>query len=99
MCSYCQAGMKLLALFTIEAMACGKPVIAAANGGPDDFVKDFNGILIEQGNTEALVKAMVYMVEYRVNYQPQQIVDFVMENFSGQAVAAQITNLYNRILF
>ena len=28
----------------IEAMACGKPVIAVANGYRDDFVKTFNGL-------------------------------------------------------
>lgn len=83
----------------IEAMACGKPIIAAANGGPDDFVKDFNGILIEPENTDALAEAMLYMTGHRTGYQPRRIADFVKENFSGQAVAAQLASLYNRILF
>lgn len=82
----------------IEAMACGKPVIAAASGGPDDFVKDFNGILIEPDNTETLVKAMLYMAKHRDSYQSQRIADFAMENFSGKAIAAQLTTLYNQIL-
>lgn len=83
----------------IEAMACGKPVIAAANGGPDDFVKDFNGILIEPGNADALVEAMLYVAGHREDYQPRQIAGFAAENFSGQAVAARLTSLYNRILY
>lgn len=82
----------------IEAMACGKPVIAAANGGPDDFVKDFNGILIEPENVKALVEAMLYMARHRETYQSQKIADFAMGNFSGQAIASQLVSLYSRIL-
>lgn len=82
----------------IEAMACGKPVIAAANGGPDDFVKDFNGILIQPESVEALAEAMRYMARHREVYQPRRIADFVKENFSEPAVAAQLTSLYGRVL-
>lgn len=82
----------------IEAMACGKPVIAAANGGPDDFVKEFNGVLIEPENTEALVGAMVYMAGHRAVYQPRRIADFAVENFSGQAIATQLVSLYSQVL-
>ena len=81
----------------IEAMACGKPVIAAANGGPDDFVKGFNGILIEPENEKALVEAMLYMARNREVYQPQRIADFATENFSGQAIAAQVASLYRQV--
>lgn len=78
----------------IEAMACGKPVIAAANGGPDDFVKDFNGILIVPECVGELTEAMQYMAEHRECYEPQRIAEFVKERFSEQAVAAQLSELY-----
>ncbi len=82
----------------IEAMACGKPVIAVANGGPDDFVTEFNGVLIKPENVNALAEAMSYIAEHREGFQPHQIVDFAMENFSVQAVAAQLNSLYRHIL-
>jgi len=82
----------------IEAMACGKPVIATANGGPDDFVNNLNGVLIEPENVEALAEAMLYMVRQREQYQPQQITDFARKNFSGQSVAAQLTSIYSVVL-
>ncbi len=78
----------------VEAMACGKPVIAVENGGPDDFVKDFNGKLIEPENANALTEAMLQMVENRKNYNPQRIVAFAKENFSGQAIAEQLGKMY-----
>ena len=45
----------------IEAMACGKPVIAVANGGPDDFVKGFNGMLIEPNDIAGLQHVLEQM--------------------------------------
>ena len=78
----------------IEAMACGKPVIAAANGGPDDFVKDFNGILIPPESVDALTQAMLQMTADRERYEPCRIADFARELFSEQAVAARLSELY-----
>ena len=45
----------------IEAMAAGLPVIATSCGGPEDFVNESNGILIEVDNHEELTKALLYM--------------------------------------
>jgi glycosyltransferase involved in cell wall biosynthesis len=78
----------------IEAMACGKPVIAVQNGGPDDFVKDFNGILIEPENTEELTNAMCHMIENGSKYQPETIVKYVNKNFSSEAIASQLEKIY-----
>lgn len=84
----------------IEAMACGKPVIAVANGGPDDFVTAENGILIPPDDTGELVRAMEQMVRNIQNpgtYDADAVRDFVRERFDGQAVAGQLTDLYERI--
>lgn len=86
----------------IEAFACGKPVIAAANGGPDDFVKAFNGLLVPPENKDALEKAIMQMIEKLTlpdcPYQPQQIAAFAKEHFSGEAVAAQLERIYERTI-
>jgi glycosyltransferase involved in cell wall biosynthesis len=81
----------------IEAMACGKPVIAVQNGGPDDFIKDFNGILIEAENTEELTNAMCHMIENGSKYQPETIVKYVDTNFSSVAIASQLEKIYTNI--
>lgn len=82
----------------IEAMACGKPVIAVRNGGPDDFVKDFNGILVEAEDVNSLAAAMGSIAEHQEMYEPRQIAGFVQENFSEQAIAGQLEGLYHQIL-
>jgi glycosyltransferase involved in cell wall biosynthesis len=75
-------------------MACGKPVIATQTGGPDDFVKDFNGILIPSEDVEELTKAMCDMIENKSKYQPELIADYVDKNFSSQAIAGRLVEEY-----
>ncbi len=86
----------------IEAMACGKPVIAAANGGPDDFVKDFNGILIEPDNKWELAAAIRRIADIYENgenvYQAEKIAEYAKENFSGEAIALKLDRLYKSII-
>lgn len=86
----------------IEAMACGKPVIAVANGGPDDFVHEFNGILIRPEQEEELVQALDKMItaikKKDATYQPERIAAYVEEKFSYRAIAEQLENIFAMIL-
>ncbi len=81
----------------IEAMACGKPVIAVKNGGPDDFIHDFNGILIQPENVEELEEAMKYMISHRNMYDSEKISGYVRENFSEKAIAGKLEKIYGYI--
>lgn len=82
----------------IEAFACGKPVIAVANGGPDDFVHDFNGILIQPEQEGELVQALEKMIlamdQQDSPYKPQRIAAYVEEKFSYRAIGEQLENVY-----
>lgn len=82
----------------IEAMACGKPVIAVANGGPDDFVHEFNGILIQPEQEEELVQALEKIISAKEQqnspYEPERIALYVEEKFSYQAIAEQLEKVY-----
>lgn len=86
----------------IEAFACGKPVIAVANGGPDDFVHEFNGILIQPEQEEELVVALESMIheisQTNSKYVPQKISSYVQEKFSYQAIAQQLETVYKEII-
>lgn len=83
----------------IEAMACGKPVIAVANGGPDDFVKTFNGLLIKP-EAEELVQAVYEMIGHLTGenyYQEEKISNYIKSKFSYEAIAEQLEAIYNSI--
>jgi len=54
-----------LGLVLLEAMACGKPVIAPAEGGPLDIVEDqVTGILIPPRDPQRLAEAIVYLAKH-----------------------------------
>jgi glycosyltransferase involved in cell wall biosynthesis len=82
----------------IEAMACGKPVVATRCGGPEDIVKPEVGILVEAGNAQALAEGILQMMDTYKSYDPKTIVDYVARSFSAGAVADRLTNLYQQVL-
>lgn len=82
----------------IEAMSCGKPVIAVKNGGPDDFVKDFNGILIEPEQIKELEASMKQMITGKDKYNSHKIRNFVKDRFSQKAIAKQLEEIYLELI-
>lgn len=82
----------------IEAMSVGLPVIATVCGGPENFVTQRTGYLVEKNNVQQLRDAMLRMIEHRTDFNAQYIMDYVRNNFSASAVAAKITQVYEQIL-
>lgn len=82
----------------IEAMAAGLPVIASRCGGPEDFVDDNNGILIDVGNKEQLVAAMHFMINNKEKFDEYEIRNNVVEQFSPKTVSKQLMDIYDQIL-
>lgn len=82
----------------IEAMACGKPVIATRSGGPESFVTDQTGILIPPGDVPALAQALQEMRENYSRFDPQYIRQYCVENFSEQVVAQQLQAIYHDLM-
>ena len=78
----------------VEALACGKPVIATRCGGPEDFVTESNGIMVERGDIDGLARAMLTMVKERGRYDSAVIRTDFMRQFSRPAVVEQIRQLY-----
>jgi len=78
----------------IEAMALGKPVIATRNGGADDIVKDFNGILIEKGNKAELSKAMLEIYNSYSRYNSSEIRQYIVNNYSASVVCEKLNKIY-----
>jgi glycosyltransferase involved in cell wall biosynthesis len=51
-------------IVTIEAMALGKPVVAAASGGPTEIITDGeNGLLAPYGDADTLASAILYYLD------------------------------------
>lgn len=82
----------------IEAMAAGLPVIATRCGGPEDFITEKNGILVEVDNVEALKDAMFSMYLLREKYDCKAIAATTRAHFSAAAVAGRLLDVYMDVL-
>lgn len=82
----------------VEAMMAGLPVIATRCGGPEDFVNESNGLLIDVDNQEQLCKAIEYMHNNSSQYDSELLKSFAKDNFSPDKVAQKIIKIYNDIV-
>ncbi|OLP17275.1 hypothetical protein BST81_15765 [Leptolyngbya sp. 'hensonii'] len=80
----------------IEALACGKPVIATACGGPECMVNSGNGILVPTQNEPALGAAMVKIMEQINQYNPLAIRQDCIARFGEKAVVSRLLEIYAR---
>ena len=68
-------------------------------GGPEEFVHSGNGLLIDVDDEQALTDAMIKMYNTSHCYDGEKISREIIENFSPQAIANQLTNVYYELLY
>lgn len=79
-----------------EAMACGKPVISTRCGGPEFFVNEQNGALVDVADPQALAGAMEDFIADRVSFDSETVRASVVNRFSPEAFVRNITAVYER---
>lgn len=82
----------------IEALACGKPIIATACGGPEEIVNETNGILVPPGDEITLGRAMIGMVDSIGNYDEETIRHNCLNMYGEAAVVTRLLEVYERVL-
>lgn len=82
----------------IEAMACGKPVIASQVTGPLEIINDDVGILVPPRDVKALIKAIEYMLDNYQAYSSDKIAKYAQERFSYEAVGKRLDEVYNNLI-
>ncbi len=80
----------------LEAMACGKPVIATPCSGTPDLIKPFNGIICNGFDSvsiaEGISKALI------TSYDSDLIRQYIIREFDWEKIVGQYIKLYNNIL-
>jgi L-malate glycosyltransferase len=81
----------------IEAMASGLPVISSKVGGVPEIVNKDVGILVPPRDTDALVKAIDFMLDHYRDYSSEKISQYARDNFSYETVASMLLKIYQEI--
>jgi len=82
----------------IEALACGKPVIATMCGGPEEIVNPTNGLLVPPGDEVALGRAMLQMLNSSGSYDRMSIRQQCLKLYGEAAVVGRLQKIYERVL-
>lgn len=78
----------------IEAIACGTPVVATRCGGPEDFVNDDVGVLVEKENPEALARGIETVLLQQHRYSPDALHKYAHDGFAWSSVAQRTSKIY-----
>lgn len=82
----------------IEAMACGKPVIASRLPVLIEIVNEDVGILVPPKDVKALKEAIEYMLDNYKGYSPEKIAQYASERFSYEVVGKMLDEIYRGTL-
>ena len=77
----------------IEALACGRPVVVTASGGPDHLVTAANGLLIPTADRPALRDALSLMRRNAAGYDRAAIRADALRNYSPAAFARRFAEI------
>ncbi len=79
----------------IEALACGRPIVATHSGGPEEIVTDANGVLVPTRDVDALAAGLRSVLSR--DYDHKAIRDDAVRRFGTEALASAIETVYRRI--
>ncbi|MFP4324030.1 MAG: glycosyltransferase, partial [Anaerolineales bacterium] len=82
----------------IEAMACGRPVVATRSGGPQGFITPQTGLLVPRNDEIALAEALQTIHKTYEMYDPHVIRAYAERHFSTAAVAEQLQAIYQEVM-
>ena len=78
----------------IEALAMGLPVIATRCGGPEAFMTEKCGLMVDVDDVEGLTAAMDRLEKGIDSYSPGEIRDYIRSHFSGEVIAKQLEKIF-----
>jgi glycosyltransferase involved in cell wall biosynthesis len=81
----------------IEALALGKPVLGTENGGAEDIIKNYNGIIVENHNHKALVNGLKEFAQKLQSFDSDIIRKKCIESYCEKVIIDKIKNIYKEL--
>lgn len=82
----------------VEAFASGVPVLSTSVGGIAEIVSPERGILIPQGDEDALLNGMIQMLDHSSEYDRKAIRQYALSTFSNDIIGSQIFEAYKEVI-
>ena len=82
----------------VEAFASGVPVLSTAVGGIAEILSPERGILIQQGDENALLQGMNTLLDHSQDYDREAIRDYAIKTFAAQNIGQQIFEEYEKVV-
>lgn len=82
----------------IEALAVGLPVVATKCGGPEDFINENNGLLVDVDDEIQLSKAMLDIYNENDKYEGYKISSEIRGKCSPEMITNRLNEIYNEII-
>ena len=83
---------------SIEAMACGKPVVATDLPVFREKINKARGILVPGGDDAALAEAIDTMLDRYQYYDPGEITEYARRNYSYKIIGSKLNEIYHDVL-
>ena len=80
----------------VEALACGRPVVATRSGGPEEIVTERDGVLVPPRDVDSLAEGIRTVLTHR--YDAEAIRAGAVQRFGSAAVTAALEGVYRRVL-
>ncbi|OOM74340.1 putative teichuronic acid biosynthesis glycosyltransferase TuaC [Clostridium puniceum] len=80
----------------IEALASGKPIIGADNGGAEDIINEDNGIIAKKKNIEDLAKALIKIKDNYKIYDKYKIREKTIFSYSEKVLVEKLKGVYKK---
>ena len=82
----------------VEAFASGVPVLSTSVGGIAEILSPERGILIPQGDEDALLLGINQLLDHSSEYDRQAIRDYAIKTFAAQNIGQQIFEAYKEVV-
>ncbi len=81
----------------VEALACGKPVIATRSGGPEDIVTSENGFLVPPSAPRDMANAMLQMIRAATQFDRNNLRQECIRRFGRAALVGSLMETYESV--
>ncbi len=81
-----------------EAVMCGIPVIATANGGIDDIIDNSNGIKVPLKSYEKIADTLMRIATKQISFNPQKMRKSVVNKYGREAFKNRLSLIYNDVI-